>query len=97
MECCGTVLTGFCCDREGCRARVTPPSARFLGRRVYVAVVVTLAGACAQGLSGRRLSRVREELGLCRRTLERWLAWWRETVPETAWWRELRGRLVCQR
>lgn len=27
----------FCCGREGCRARSTPPSVRFLGRRMYVA------------------------------------------------------------
>lgn len=84
----------FCCDREGCRGRVTPPSVRFLGRRVYLAVVVTLASARAQGLSGRRLARLRAELGLCRRTLERWLRWWRETVPATSWWRELTGRLA---
>lgn len=25
----------FCCEREGCRKRVTPPSVRFLGRKVY--------------------------------------------------------------
>ena len=23
----------FCCDRDGCRKRVTPPSVRFLGRK----------------------------------------------------------------
>ena len=27
----------LCCGREGCRRRATPPSVRFLGRRVYVA------------------------------------------------------------
>ena len=26
----------LCCGREGCRQRATPPSLRFLGRRVYV-------------------------------------------------------------
>ena len=25
----------FCCRREGCRYRATPPSLRFLGRKVY--------------------------------------------------------------
>ena len=24
----------FCCDRDGCRKRTTPPSVRFLGRKV---------------------------------------------------------------
>jgi hypothetical protein len=30
----------FCCAREECRKPTTPPSVRFLGRRVYVAAVV---------------------------------------------------------
>ena len=30
----------FCCRRDGCRGRATPPSLRFLGRRVYVAAIV---------------------------------------------------------
>lgn len=34
----------LCCAQEGCRKRVTAVSTRFLGRRVYVAVVVLLAG-----------------------------------------------------
>lgn len=83
----------FCCGRDGCRRRATPPSVRFLGRRVYFSVVVTLASALAQGLSGRRLALLRRELGLCRRTLERWLSWWRESVPRTRWWELLRARL----
>ena len=33
----------FCCEREGCRTRHTPASMRFLGRRVYAAIVVVLA------------------------------------------------------
>jgi hypothetical protein len=32
----------FCCDLDGCRKRVTPPSVRFLGREVYLGVVVIL-------------------------------------------------------
>jgi len=84
----------FCCSSEGCRRRMTPPSVRFLGRRVYFAVVVTLASAVSQGLSDRRLARIQGELAISRRTLERWLVWWCQTVPATSWWRELRGRLA---
>ena len=32
----------FCCNRDGCRKRATPPSVRFLGRKVYLAAVVIL-------------------------------------------------------
>ena len=35
----------LCCGREGCRRRATPPSVRFLGRRVYVGAVVIVASA----------------------------------------------------
>ena len=34
----------WCCAREGCRKRKTPPSVRFLGRRVYLGAVVLLVG-----------------------------------------------------
>src|SRR5512137_137825 len=38
----------FCCNREGCRKRVTPPSVRFLGRKVYFAAVIILVAAMRQ-------------------------------------------------
>src|SRR5262249_6748357 len=30
----------FCCARQGCRKRKTPPSLRFLGRKVYLAATI---------------------------------------------------------
>lgn len=33
----------LCCGREGCRRRAMPRSVRFLGRRIYVGVVVIVA------------------------------------------------------
>jgi hypothetical protein len=42
----------FCCAADGCRKRMTPPSLRFLGRKVYLATVVTLISAL---LLARRL------------------------------------------
>ena len=32
----------FCCDRVGCRKRVTPPSVRFMGRKVYFGAIIIL-------------------------------------------------------
>ena len=32
----------FCCVVDGCRLRETPPSLRFLGRKVYLTVAVVL-------------------------------------------------------
>jgi hypothetical protein len=84
----------FCCSAEGCRKRMTPPSVRFLGRRHYLGVVVTLATAMTHGLTGPRLARLREEVGLDRRTLERWRVWWREAFPMMPFWKALRGRFA---
>ena len=62
----------FCCAVEGCRRRTNPPSVRFLGRRVYLGVLVVLVSACCQGMSSKRVRILGEELGVDRRTLERW-------------------------
>ena len=49
----------FCCARDGCRRRLTPPSVRYLGRRVYLGVVVVLVSAMTHGLSVRRVAALR--------------------------------------
>ena len=53
----------FCCDREGCRRRHTPPSVRFLGRKVYVAFVVVLKTSLHQGLNAITASSVGVRIG----------------------------------
>lgn len=70
----------LCCRRDGCRLRVTPPSVRFLGRRVYLSVVVLLCGVLRQGPTAWRLAALRRVVGADRRTLERWRRWWVEQV-----------------
>ena len=77
----------YSCAVDGCRKRHTPPSARYLGRRIYLGVMVVLATAMQQGLAPWRLSRLREELGVSRQTLERWRTWWQEAFTESAFWR----------
>ncbi|MFQ5381529.1 MAG: hypothetical protein ACE5EF_07900 [Dehalococcoidia bacterium] len=88
-----TTRFSFCCGVEGCRKRATPPSSRFLGRRVFVGVVVVLVGALRQGPTPTRVRTLREHFGVSRRTIERWHAWWRERFPATRCWREIRGRV----
>ena len=66
----------FCCGAEGCRRRTTPPSVVFLGRRVWLGVVVVLATALAQGISRQRLEQLQAWLGVNRQTLVRWQGWW---------------------
>ena len=84
----------FCCAVDGCRARATPPSVRFLGRKVYVGAVVVLATAMRHGVTPVRVARLRELLGVSARTLKRWRAWWLETVVETRFWRAAKARFA---
>ena len=84
----------FCCDREGCRKRVTPPSVRFLGRRVYLGAVVVLVAAMRQGSSPRRVRELSRIFGADRRTIARWQVFWRDHFPATPFWKVARGRLA---
>lgn len=86
----------FCCARDGCRKRTTPPSVRFLGRKVYLAAVVVLVTALRHGVSDRRASELRRLIGASRHTLARWRTWWSETFTATAFWQVERARWVPQ-
>lgn len=77
----------FCCAVDGCRRRNTPPSVRFLGRRVYLGVMVVLLTALQHGLTDRRRRELIERLDLPPQTLARWCCWWREVFPATRCWR----------
>jgi len=81
----------FCCDREGCRKRHTPPSVRFLGRRVYWGVIVLLVSAAHHGLTPARLHALREALGIDRRTVERWRQWWLTSFVRSPFWKWARA------
>jgi hypothetical protein len=82
----------FCC--AACRKRLTPMSVRFLGRRVYLGVVVLLAGVLRQGPTPWRVTQLRDALGVSVDTLRRWHRWWREAFVHTAFWKAAQARLV---
>lgn len=84
------VRYSLCCGREGCRKRATPPSLRFLGRRVYLGVVVIVASLVAQALGAAGA----KAAGVPRRTARRWLAWWRGPFLVSEAFLALRARLV---
>lgn len=77
----------FCCAEDECRARTTPPSLRFLGRKVYLGAVVALATAMKHGVSARRAAELRRAIGVSRKTLGRWRVWWSEVFVATTFWR----------
>ncbi len=84
----------FSCDRVGCRKRATPPSVRFLGRKVYLGVVVILISAMRQGPTPRRVRELSKSFGVDAATITRWQAFWRDNVSRSPFWKIARGRLV---
>ncbi len=84
----------FCCDRDGCRKRVTPPSVRFLGPKVYLGVIVILISAVRQGPTPRRVRELSTRFGADRWTIARWQVFWREHFPQTSFWKVARTHLV---
>lgn len=83
----------FCCSRDGCRHRVTPPSVRFLGRKHFLSSVVLLVSAARYGARPSVAQALRHTYGVSHSTLARWQRWWRETVPTTAFWVVAKTRL----
>lgn len=82
----------YCCGH--CRARTTPPSLRFLGRKVYLGAIVLLLPAAGRRLPPGVVAALRRALGPSVRTLRRWLAWWTEIFTRTAFWKVARARLM---
>jgi hypothetical protein len=88
------VRFSFCCSAEGCRRRHTPPSVRFLGRKVYLAVMVALLTAMRQGPTPQSLGTLGGIFGVDRRTLGRWRLWWQSVFPESEFWRRMKARFL---
>ncbi len=84
----------FCCANDDCRRRTTPPSVRFLGRKVYLGVIVILISAMQHGLSVKRRERLIEQLDVPSQTLYRWRQWWQKIFPTTRCWQAERGHYV---
>ena len=84
----------FCCSVDGCRDRSTPPSLRFLGRKVYLAVIVTLIAAMRDGVTEQRLGKLAATIGVDRRTVARWRGWWLTSFTATPFWRAASAGLM---
>jgi len=85
----------LCCDVVGCRKRVTPPSVRFLGNKVYLGAVVVLATVLQNGVNPWRLSKLRDLLGASTETLKRWRVWWRESFGTSPFFETARAFFMC--
>jgi hypothetical protein len=81
----------FCCRVDGCRKRATPPSLRFFGRKVYVAVWVIVASARARSMRLTGPGSPRQVQGVPTRTVRRWLEWWGTVFALGAFWSEAKA------
>ncbi len=82
----------FCCSKEDCRRRTLPKSTLFMDRRVYFRVVIlivtTLSQNKPQEYSKNMLSKMLEAN---RKTINRWLAYFRKIFPKSQIWKTVRG------
>jgi hypothetical protein len=78
----------FTCAR--CEQRATPASVRFLGRRVYLAVVLTQVSSPGSPTA----QHLAELLAIPVRTLDRWRAWWSRDFLRTPFWQSMRERFT---
>jgi hypothetical protein len=81
----------LCCAKDGCRTRETPSSLRFLGRKVFLGAMVVLISAMQSGLNPERMRRLKELVGVSRRTVLRWRDWWHTVFAMSPFWRAHRG------
>ncbi|HMY17911.1 MAG TPA: hypothetical protein PKA58_16420 [Polyangium sp.] len=89
----------FCCEREGCRARTTPLSIRFISRTVYVFAIVMVATAtyCRQRALGgarRAATTTARAFDVPRRTLRRWSTFFETILPALSGFIRERSRFM---
>ncbi len=84
----------FTCDRDGCRKRSTPPSVRFLGRKIYLGAFVVLISAMRHGPTPQRVREISTLLDVDWRTIARWQRFWRDHFPQSHFWRAEGARVI---
>ncbi len=86
-----SIRFSYCCGTEGCRKRFTPPSMRFLSRKVYSSVVIILIFLLKPETDESRIEKLNTLLGttLSAETLRRWRHFWTKDIPQTHTWRRL--------
>ncbi len=86
-----SIRFSYCCGTEGCRKRFTPPSMRFLSRKVYSSVVIILIFLLKPETDESRLETINTLLGttLSVETLRRWRHFWTKDLPQTHTWKRL--------
>lgn len=90
------IRMSLCCGRKNCRRRVLPPSCLFMGRKVYwravIVVVTSLRQARKNSTSINALQRM---FAVSRKTIVRWIHYFRNEFASSKGWQRLRGLLPC--
>ena len=89
-----TFRFSFCCASRECRRRTTPPSIRFLGRKVYLGVMVVLISAMKHGLSPKRRQWLIDTLNVPAQTVWRWRSFWQTTFAISPFWQMARAHFL---
>jgi hypothetical protein len=80
----------FCCAL--CRRRISPKSVRFLGRKVYSAVSLVIAGVLRG--QGVKVAKTCGLIGMSAETQRRWNLWWSVLVQSSSWWSAARAQIM---
>jgi hypothetical protein len=81
----------FCCSV--CRKRSTAMSVRFLGRRLYLSLLVVVMSARRAGPTSSA-ARLSQTLAIPARTIRRWQTWWVQLFPATPLWQAQCARFM---
>jgi hypothetical protein len=84
----------FCCNQDECRKRATPPSVRFLGRKIYLGAFIVLISAMRHGPTPRRVRELATLFDVDPRTIARWEKFWREHFPQSHFWKVAGARVI---
>lgn len=82
----------FCC--RDCRRRCTPASILFLGRKVYLSIVVVLMSYLRDGRERVLVRKLSGLSGASEATIRRWLGWWDGAVSRSDFWKMERSRFI---
>lgn len=84
----------YCCAQEGCRKRLTPPSMRFLSRKVYSSVIIFVIFYFNVPSDEARIDKLHALLdnigsveNLSVETIRRWRHYWTRILPDTHTWK----------
>ncbi len=87
----------LCCGRESCRRRVLPPSCLFMGRKVYWRAVILIVTSLRQRKPNRAsVNLLARRFSIPRKTIVRWLRYFREEFVSSVEWLKLRGQVSAQ-